>query len=457
MFGRRTIYTTQPEITRDNVASVVKDALVEHNANRSEIDYLWNYYKGNQPILGRKKEIRPEIMNCIAQNHASEIVAFFSGYLLGEPCTYIRHGEGDGVSKEIDKLNEYMFAIDKASCDKELATWVYATGVGYRMCLSAEDKFADSPFNVDVCDPRTTFIVYRNDFGKPRMLAAQEIKMLDDSIRYCGYTKTHYFETDGTKVFKWEPHTYDDIPIFEYSANAAKMGAFEPVIGMLDAINTVQSNRVDGIESFIAALLVFVNCDIDTDEVDKLRQSGFVKLKTFGENKAEIKLIAEQLDQQQTQTLIDCLKDTVKEIVGMPNNGKGLGGGASGNVGSVIAWQGWEICEARTRETELLFKKSERLFLRHVLKILRDTVGTKLKLADIDVRFARRNLENLLVKTQALQNMLTSGIEPEAAIATIGLWSDPMDIAQRSKPYLKKWEVSEQPTTPTPGGGGAIA
>jgi hypothetical protein len=41
--------------------------------------------------------------------------------------------------------------------------------------------------------------------------------------------------------------------------------------------------------------------------------------------------------------------------------------------------------------------------------------------------------------------MLTSGIEPEAAIATIGLWNDPMDIAARSKPFLKKWEQEAPP------------
>jgi hypothetical protein len=138
------------------------------------------------------------------------------------------------------------------------------------------------------------------------------------------------------------------------------------------------------------------------------------------------------------------MKDTVKEIIGMPNNTKGLGGGASGNVGSVIAWQGWEICEARVKETELLFKKTEKQFLRHVLKIINDTEGITLKLSDIDIKFSRRNIENLLVKTQALQNLLQSGVSPEAAFVTVGLWNDPMDIAQQSKSYLKKWEYKEQ-------------
>lgn len=450
MFGRRTIYTLYDDVTKDNLVSIVNDSLSVHRVNQTEIDYLWKYYTGKQPILNRQKKIRPEINNRITENHASEIVAFFSGYLLGEPCTYVRRGSDGGISKDIDQLNEFMFAEDKASCDKELATWIYVCGLGYRMCLTDPNAEDDSPFEIDVCDPRSTFMVYRNDFGKPRMLAAREIVMPDASIRYCGYTKTHYFETDGQMTLKWEPHTYGDIPIFEYNANVAKMGAFEPVLGLLDAINTVQSNRVDGVEQFIQALLILYNADIDDDVAKTIREAGLIKLKSVGENKADIKEINEQLDQTQTQVLIDHMKDTVKEIVGMPNNTKGLGGGASGNVGSVIAWQGWEICEARTKETELLFKKSEKLFLRHVLKIVGDTTGTKLKLSDIDIKFSRRNIENLLVKTQALQNLLTSGVNPEAAFVTVGLWNDPMDIVLQSAPYLKKWEYTEPAADPTP-------
>ena len=47
--------------------------------------------------------------------------------------------------------------------------------------------------------------------------------------------------------------------IFEYEANTARMGAFEPVLTMLDAINTVQSNRIDGVEQGpVQSLMVLV-------------------------------------------------------------------------------------------------------------------------------------------------------------------------------------------------------
>ena len=89
MNGRRVIKTSVREITKDNVVDVLQKALGTHELNRSEIDYLWNYYRGKQPILHRTKEVRPEICNKIVENRANEIVSFKVGYLCGEPIQYV--------------------------------------------------------------------------------------------------------------------------------------------------------------------------------------------------------------------------------------------------------------------------------------------------------------------------------------------------------------------------------
>ena len=97
------------------------------------------------------------------------------------------------------------------------------------------------------------------------------------------------------------------IPIVEYPLNNARLGAFEIVLPLLDALNEVQSNRLDGISQFIQSLIVLTNADIDDDVAKAIRDAGLIKLKSFGENKAGIDVIAEQLDQQQTQTLFRLL------------------------------------------------------------------------------------------------------------------------------------------------------
>ena len=85
MNGRRVIKSSVRRITKDNVVDVLTNAMNTHSLNRSEIEYLWDYYRGKQPILNRVKDVRPEICNKIVENRANEIVSFKVGYLCGEP------------------------------------------------------------------------------------------------------------------------------------------------------------------------------------------------------------------------------------------------------------------------------------------------------------------------------------------------------------------------------------
>jgi hypothetical protein len=89
LFGREKITLDEVEITDENVLEILDKVMNVHNKNRGEIQYLWDYYRGKQPILARKKKSRPEICNRIVENRANEIVSFKVGYLCGEPIQYI--------------------------------------------------------------------------------------------------------------------------------------------------------------------------------------------------------------------------------------------------------------------------------------------------------------------------------------------------------------------------------
>lgn len=111
MSGRRIIKTSVTEITDENVVDVLRKALATHELNRSEIDYLWKYYRGDQPIRNRVKDVRPEICNKITENRANEIVSFKVGYLCGEPIQYVSRNGGEEIVKQINTLNEYIQSI----------------------------------------------------------------------------------------------------------------------------------------------------------------------------------------------------------------------------------------------------------------------------------------------------------------------------------------------------------
>jgi len=274
------------------------------------------------------------------------------------------------------------------------------------------------------------------------------VERKDNTKVYSVYTEEYYFEINdnhGIHTLSLEnikKRSIPIIPIIEYPLNNARLGAFESVLSILDAINTVQSNRVDGVEQFIQSLLVLYNADISDEDAKAIREAGLIKLKSFGDNKADIKVIAEQLDQQQTQTLVDYMYQTVLNIVGMPNRN---GGRSTSDTGSaVIMRDGWESAEARAKSDELMFKESERKMLKLVLAIMRGTVGTSLRLSDIEIKFTRRNYENLLSKSQVFATLLkTEYCSLEEAYAISGISPDPADSAKRGEEWYKKVKAEQ--------------
>lgn len=117
MSGRRIIKTSVTEITDENVVDVLRKALATHELNRSEIDYLWKYYRGDQPIRNRVKDVRPEICNKITENRANEIVSFKVGYLCGEPIQYVSRNGGEEIVKQMGYEEKLADATAEAMAD----------------------------------------------------------------------------------------------------------------------------------------------------------------------------------------------------------------------------------------------------------------------------------------------------------------------------------------------------
>ena len=109
-FGRRKIYSSlkKNELTPEAILDILPSVLRIHDLNSSEIEYLWNYYKGKQPILQKEKKVRADINNKVLENHAYEIVEFKKSNDFGEPVQYVQKGEKDSgkVNPEISLLQK---------------------------------------------------------------------------------------------------------------------------------------------------------------------------------------------------------------------------------------------------------------------------------------------------------------------------------------------------------------
>ena len=481
-FGRRKIYSSlqKSELTPEAILEILPSVLRIHDLNSSEIEYLWNYYKGKQPILQKEKKVRADINNKVLENHAYEIVEFKKSNDFGEPVQYVQKGEKDSdkVNPEISLLNKFMESEDKSSLDLDLSEWQCICGTAYRWFDTDTDADSDdAPFELAIPDPRRTFVVRSSDVKEEQLFCGTyswftNNEAFQDTMVGVQFIPAQYriitIYTDDF-VLKIREGTADEghklniinqsmmvsgksmqiqkYPlepkgqrIIEYPLNNARMGIIEIVMSQLNAINKVKSDDLDGIDQFVQSLLVFINQDVTVDDVKELEEAGAIKVFSNDPSKpADVKLLTQQLLHSETKIVTDDLYDKMLTILGIPRLNDKPSGGDTGQAR--LLGEGWTMAYQRAKQDDLNFKKAERMFLKAILSICKDDrrdVKDKIKdlrISDIDIKIPRDKSDNMLTKAQTLLELLQAGVYPETAYTVVGLFSDPHDVYEKSVKY----------------------
>ena len=453
MFGRRKIFTTAEEINEQNVVSEVNKALVYHMTNAQEEEYLYWYRRGLQPILSRTKQVRPDINNKVVVNTANQVCVFKNGYFLTKPASYVSRKDDDSVIKKVSELNEYLYVSGKHQADNEIVNWFHTVGLGVGYVEPFTDD--DIPARSFALDPRCAFVVYSTAPGNDPVFGVNMVSVAGH-VRFDVFTKKKVFRLEGGMTGKTtadvpvsataivcakvENNVIGEIPIIEYQYNDNRMSAFEAALSLMDEYNLIESNACDGIEQFIQSLCVGVNIKLPEGETaNTIRERGMIIFDSIGENKAEFKIITEQLDQTQTQLTLSRIYDQILEKCGVPSTSRDAAS-TSDNVGAVYLRSGWAVADTDCRNTEDLFKKANKLFDKVFLTILNKKKKLGLSVMDFDLCFVRNDMSNLLVKTQAAMNLKELGFSPVLALERSGLSSDPQKDVEVSKEYIEaKW------------------
>ena len=452
-YGRRILYSsyTQEELNKTTITEILNDVFPIHLFNRSEISYLENYVKGIQPVLQKENVVRSEINNIVVENTAYGIVEFKKSYIFGKPIKYVQVGEIS--TEEVSLLNKYMSINNKQTLDSDLAESLYISGIGHRICLPNNKKSFKAPFRINNLDSKNTFIVYERAIGNAPLLGVTYYAYKKEgSWSYKGsvYTETEYydFEFAGstvTKIGDAKPHILGEIPIIEYRLNKSRIGLVEIGIPILNALNKISSNDLDGIEQQIEALLVFINQDIDKETFKELVKMGAIKVSSQDASRpADVKLLVNDFSHDGTEVLYQRLYNSLLFILGLPRMKDKSSGGDTGEARRL--GEGWIVADLRANQDETSFKIGENEMLNIALTICKTDPDCKinsLEVENVESKFERNKSDNLLVKTQSLANLKSSQISPQTALSVVGLFSDPTAVCDESKKFYGEdwWKV----------------
>lgn len=467
-YGRIKIYTDAQKVTKENVIEIFNSAYLIHQNNAIKEDYLFTYERGKQPILEREKQTRPEINEKMVINKASQIVDIHVGYCFGNPITYVQRGKVEDDSRKpettvdddnncIAMINKMMAEQGKARKDIELARDFMICGVGYQMVWKNDKQDQYSPFKISTLNPRTTFIVYRNDAFREPLMACSYINHQDGSITATIYTEescftlTRFVKEDEYNGLTETPNLYRELPIVEFE-NVDRMGVFEKVIPILNGANTLNSDRINDVVQHVQSLLWLHNCMVDDTKVKALLDLGVISTKSNGEGKdAKIEYLSDTLNQTEQQTFADFLYRQVEEITSTPSWQEASGGSTTG---AMQLSNGWQSLELSAKSVEQNFAEPENRILRLVAKIIEaDKKYSEIKkvdVSDIEPHFTRNKNYDLVSKANALSTLLNAGVDGLWAFQTVGLfsdseqaWIDSKDIIEKVQKKMAKDEPKE--------------
>ena len=446
-FGREQILIpyTSDEITMENIGEIVQSIMPTVEKNSVEFVNLERYYRGQQDILDKRRMTETEASknNIVVENHAYKIANFKTSYLIADGFKYSQ--DSDKSTNDVTFLNKYFLEENKVAKDTELALNMYIGGTGYKFFRPQPRKYKGvrrSPFNFAVLDNDKTFVAYSTDVCREKVLSGYYVPIKkDDKFLYqiTVYTDEKVFTCESNQKFAVDESTlksYKNViginPIVEYPLNKARLGAVEVVKLLLDSVNTIASNQVDNLVDFVNSLLVLYNIQLDPEKVKSSRALGTVAVTDVSpEMRAKIEYIAKQLNQAEINETRETLVRTAYEITGTPLTlTQASSGGDTGEARKL--GDGYQGADMMINIEQSFFLASERESLEIELKICKskaDSEIDELYSGDIQINPTRHNTDNLMVKTQSLETLDRIGFPEEASLISVGLGSNPHELA----------------------------
>lgn len=265
--------------------SAVAPYIQAHKRELARLKRLQNYYMGNQTILTREKpDGAPN--NRVMCNHAKYITDMSTGYFIGNPVTY--------SGENMDRIKEWFRECDIDTVDMNIAKDAGICGRGYELvCMSGDRVPVPRSYKIS---PLNTFKVYDNTVQHKQLFAVYyypDTDILSGLAK--GYyvtvytheiTQEYYSDTSlySARELKTTANLFGSIPVIEYWNNEETQGDFEQVISLIDAYNTLMSDRINDKEAFVDAILLLINAVLgDTPEEESaaktaLRQERILSL-----------------------------------------------------------------------------------------------------------------------------------------------------------------------------------
>ncbi|WFR63039.1 phage portal protein [Paenibacillus amylolyticus] len=230
-------------------------------------------------------------------------------------------------------------------------------------------------------------------------------------------------------------HYYKSVPVVEFWNNEEQQGDYEQQLSLINAYNTLSSDRVNDKEQFVDAILMLIGISLGDTEADASQAVRMLKkykvLELPGGVDADASWLTKTLNEADTEVLRNALKSDIHEFSMVPNlTDEKFAGNVSG-----------EAMKYKLFGLEKLSETKERYFvqgLRERLKLFATILQVKAQAVEInDVEITMtRSVPSNDADTALLISQLSGHVSNETLISQLSFVKDP--VAENEKVMAEK-------------------
>ena len=466
------------ELTLEAIKPYLPTVFVKFCDNQKKIQHFWEIFENKTEIFNktRRYEDDGDINNIVATPHLWSMVSFKSGYALGNPKEYAQTEEKQ--TDDIKYLNKYAKSVKLRTIDKNVANWIYSTGVGYYFIEPKSEKYdpeTEAPFNVlrsaDSC--AKIYSAYNGEEELFDMLVTSYKKITNgkekDVLLISIYLPDYYYEFEcdntipNTPQFNLLPNKtkvraiYKKLPLTEKFSNESRIGLCEIAETTQNAINRIYSDQVDNIEDLVNEMLILRNCILGTTPEEKAanlktaKKNGVMEVKDPSPDvEADVKTISTKLDHTDILGVIESLKNEMYSACGVPLAISDTSNGGN-KQGALQLGNGWENAYDRLLDEINSFIIADYDLLDKMLYICKKDPYAKLNelnASEIEIKYNPNMSDNMLSKAQAYQFFYKCGVPSRLIVEWCRLSNDPVTAAKMIDDYKAELLKSvEEPNT----------
>ncbi|OLN27536.1 phage portal protein [Desulfosporosinus metallidurans] len=367
----------------------------EYELNLVQYNKMQSYYDGKTDALANYQMVTERANNKISNNMLQKFINEEAAYCVGNKITYSSYANDPDIIEDV-RVNTIHWSEKH---DRELCKEALIFNEAYELYYINTDGL----FSSIILTPNDSYVL-RDDIGNVVLVIRFFMKKFDLITRYAdvyeGNTITHY-TVEGSNFVQYgtvDTTIFSRVPVSVCNIGTIYESLFNNIKGAQDGYETITSDLINEISDMRNAFLVLTNCQVEDDDLGKMKQLGVMQLPN---KDSSAQFLIKTLSDTFIQNAMTTLRENMYELSNHINHNEKL----SSNTSSLAMKNRLIGLQQKCTNNVQAVQDCIKLRLQFLFEYLKVKQNKSYSYADIDIKLTPNIPSDDLMMAQILSQL----------------------------------------------------